>query len=413
MKKSRRPAGDLLHQAWEPFRQFFEQNEEAIVVFAPNTCAVTDLNLAACRLFGYSHEEMVDRGLALFCEANELDNLKRIICSPNPIERPYVMTYFRHTGKKSVLRFRSNRIKLHDGELIYCSFRDIGEEIRLKEENRFRQAQLIHINKMGALGMLVTSIAHEISNPNNFIMHNNQILAETWKDVFPILREYYRENGDYYLGGIPLSEFEEVIPRLVFGINEGSDRIKSIVQNLRDFVRSDRARLDSVVDLQAVIVSAVALMRAEIGKHTNAFIFQGREHMPPVKGSAQKLEQVVINLLMNALQALTERNQRVEVTTGFDAEADHCLLTVSDEGAGMSEDVITRIMEPFFSTKLDRGGTGLGLYISNSIIQEHKGTIDFRSEPGKGTTVTIRLPAVRQKVQHDQSREPFTSNITR
>jgi hypothetical protein len=79
----------------------------------------------------------------------------------------------------------------------------------------------------------------------------------------------------------------------------------------------------------------------------------------------------------------------------------------------MSEDVITRIMEPFFSTKLDRGGTGLGLYISNSIIQEHKGTIDFRSEPGKGTTVTIRLPVVRQKVQHDQSREPFTSNITR
>ena len=402
-----------MHQVWEPFRQFFEQNEEAIIVFAPDTCAVTDLNLAACRLFGYSHEEMVDRGLALFCEPNELDNLKRIICSVDPVEQPYVMTYFRHTGGKSVLRFRSNRIRLLKGELIYCSFRDIEEEIRLKEENRFRQAQLIHANKMGALGMLVTSVAHEISNPNNFIMHNNQILAETWKDVFPILREYYRENGDYYLGGIPLSEFEEVIPRLVFGISDGSERIRSIVQNLRDFVRSDRARLDSSVNLIAVITSAVALMKAEIGKHTNAFIFQERKHMPPVKGSAQKLEQVVINLLMNALQALTERNQRVEVAVGFDTETDHCLLTVTDEGAGMSQEVMTRIMEPFFSTKLDRGGTGLGLYISNSIIREHKGTIDFRSEPGRGTTVTIRLPAVRQRAEHGQRREAFTSDIAR
>jgi PAS domain S-box-containing protein len=411
MKTSRRPAGDLSHQAWEPFRQFFEQNDEAILVFAPDTCAVIDLNPAACRLFGSTHEELIDRGLELFCEPDELDNLKHIICTSDPVVRTYVMTYSKCDGTKSVLRFRSNRIRLRDGELIYCPFRDIGEEIRLKEENRFRQAQLIHANKMAALGILVTSVAHEISNPNNFIMHNNQVLAETWKDVFPVLREYYRENGDYYLGGIPLSEFDEVIPKLVYGIQDGSERIRNIVQNLRDFVRSDRARLDSMVDLAAVVANAITLMRAEIGKHTNAFSLQVIEHLPPVKGSAQKLEQVVINLLLNALQSLNERGQCVTVAIEFDEKSDQCLLKVSDEGAGMSEEVMNRITEPFFSTKLDRGGTGLGLYISNSIIREHKGTIVFTSEPGAGTTVTVRLPAFVKKAENDYCKEPTTTDI--
>ncbi len=396
MKELHPPAGDLSHQAWELFHQFFEQNDEAIMVFSPGNCAVIDLNPAACTLFGWSRDELIDRGLELFCEPNELNNLKQIICMPDPSSRSYVMTYFRRDGTKSVLRFRSNRIRLRDGELIYCPFRDIGEEIRLKEENRFRQAQLIHANKMAALGMLVTSVAHEICNPNNFIMHNNQVLAEAWKDVFPVLREYYRENGDYYLGGIPLSEFEEVVPKLVYGIQDGSERIRRIVQSLRDFVRSDRARLDSMVDLSSVVAGAITLMRAEIGKHTNAFSLEGREDLPPVRGSAQKLEQVVINLLLNALQSLNDRNSRVEVAVGFDALADQCLLTVSDEGSGMSEEVMTKITEPFFSTKLDRGGTGLGLYISSSIIREHKGTIGFKSGPGEGTTVTVRLPAFRQ-----------------
>ena len=271
---------------------------------------------------------------------------------------------------------------LPEGQLVYCSFRDIGEEIRLKEEGRFRRAQLIHANKMAALGMLVTSVAHEINNPNNFIMHNNQILADVWKDAFPILQEHYKENGDYYLGGIPLSEFEEVIPRLVYGIHDGSERIRNIVQNLRDFVRSDRASLDGTVDLSTVVANAVSLMRSEISRHTGNFIIKCDEDLPLIKGSAQKLEQVVINLVMNALQSLTGHDQRVAITVNRDAGNDQIIFTISDEGEGMPETVKARIMEPFFSTKLDKGGTGLGLYISNSIIMEHKGSISLRIRAG-------------------------------
>ncbi|HSW64152.1 MAG TPA: ATP-binding protein [Dissulfurispiraceae bacterium] len=395
----------------QQFRQFFDQNDFAILLFDPENCRVVDANLAASRLFGHSRDVLVAKGLGLFAEPNEFDNLQQIICTVPPSERSYVMTYYRDDGSKSILRFHANVIRMNAGNLIYCSFRDIGEEIRLKEEMRFRQAQLIHANKMGALGMLVSSVAHEISNPNNFIMHNIQILAETWKDALPIVREYYQEHGDYYVGGIPLSEFNEVIPRLAYGIHDGSERIRRIVENLREFVRSDRSRLDDSIDLSVVVANAVALMQAEIARNTGAFEVLCGDSIPCIRGSAQKLEQVVINLVLNALQSLSHREQRVCIAVSHDAGLDQVVLSVSDEGIGMTEQVKSRILEPFYSTKLERGGTGLGLYISHSIIREHKGAVFFTSEPGSGTTVTVRLPAARRKAGYDDDREPLAADI--
>lgn len=379
------------------FRLFFEQNDAAILVFDPEHCAIVDANLAASALLGYTREELVSGGLELFAESNELENLRRIIREVPSAERSYVMTWLRCDGSTSILRFHADVIRAGAGALVYCSFRDIGEQIRLKEELRFRQAQLIHANKMGALGMLVSSVAHEIGNPNNFIMHNIQILTDVWKDVLPILRDYYIEHGDYYLGGVPLSEFEEVIPRMVFGIHEGSARISSIVANLREYVRSDRARLDGSVDLAAVVMNAVALMRSEITRHTSSFQVMCAEDLPGIRGSAQKLEQVVINLLMNALQSLSDRSAGVSILVTHQVDTDELLLIVRDEGCGMTEQVQAKIREPFFSTKLERGGTGLGLYISCSIIREHKGTMEFTSGPGIGTTVTVRIPVAHGK----------------
>lgn len=395
----------------QQFRHFIDKNDAAILLFDPADCMVVDANLAASRHFGHSRETLIAYGLGLFAEPNEFDNLKQIICTAPPSERSYVMTYYRADGSKSILRFHANIIRMNDGDLIYCSFRDIGEEICLKEELRFRQAQLIHANKMGALGMLVSSVAHEISNPNNFIMHNIQILTDAWKDTLPILRDYYQEHGDYYLGGIPLSEFEEVIPRLVYGIHDGSERIRSIVANLREYVRSDRAKIQSSVDLSVVVINAVALMRSEIARHTNAFHLMCAEGLPFIRGSAQKLEQVVINLLLNALQSLSDRNQTVSLLVTHEAGTDEVLLVVRDEGIGMTELIKAKILEPFFSTKLERGGTGLGLYISHSIVCEHKGTMRFTSESGVGTTVTVRIPAVHGKAGLDEGRQPLTSGI--
>ncbi|HTZ17219.1 MAG TPA: ATP-binding protein [Dissulfurispiraceae bacterium] len=394
-------------------RQFIEQCDDAVLVFDPDRCAVTDLNTAACKLFDLDREMLINNGPRLFCEPGELDNIKRLICAPDPEVRTCTVTYMRPDGTRSVLGLRRNHIRLRDSEMIYCVMRDVGEEIRRHEEDRFRQAQLIHVNKMAALGILVASVAHEISNPNNFIMHNNRILADIWKDVLPVLRTYYSENGDYYVGGVPLSELEEVVPKLVYGMHDGSERISNIVRNLLDFARSDGMHLDSLVDLAKAVGNAVTMMRTEIIKHTNAFSIQIDEHLPQVRGSSQELEQVIINLVLNALQSLEDRSRRVTVTAEFDAGTEQCLVRVSDEGPGISKELMARIMDPFFSTKFDRGGTGLGLYISDSIIRKHKGTMVFTSEPGAGTTVTIRLPAVRGIIENEHGKEPVASDTAR
>jgi signal transduction histidine kinase len=137
---------------------------------------------------------------------------------------------------------------------------------------------------------------------------------------------------------------------------------------------------------------AASLLNPQIKRHTRQFKLDLHEGVPMVRGNPQQLEQVVINLIMNAVQALPDRERKVIVSTSFDQDGGFAIIRVDDEGEGMPAEVRERICEPFFSTKLDQGGTGLGLAISNFIIKEHRGTLEFESEPGKGTTARIKLP---------------------
>jgi signal transduction histidine kinase len=147
------------------------------------------------------------------------------------------------------------------------------------------------------------------------------------------------------------------------------------------------------VDVNQVAESAVSMLHHELVKYTGNFHLELAKNIPKVKGSSQQLGQVFINLLTNACHALPDRHAGVWLTTGFDAAACQVSITVRDEGCGIERDVFSRIMEPFFTTRLDEGGTGLGLSICNSIIKEQHGSLEFISEPGQGTTFIVRLPA--------------------
>ena len=116
------------------------------------------------------------------------------------------------------------------------------------------------------------------------------------------------------------------------------------------------------------------------------------EDLPSAQGKPQQIEQVIINLIMNALQALPGKNAGVTVTTAADIDASAITITICDEGKGMPREILERITEPFFSTRLEQGGTGLGLSISAAIVREHNGTLKFESTPGSGTIATLSLP---------------------
>jgi polar amino acid transport system substrate-binding protein len=110
------------------------------------------------------------------------------------------------------------------------------------------------------------------------------------------------------------------------------------------------------------------------------------------KGNSQRLEQVVINLIVNACESLQDKSRSVSISTRFDAADDRVIVQVKDEGVGIQPEALQRIRDPFFTTKRDSGGTGLGLTISDKIVRDHRGELIFESEPDSGTTVTIRLP---------------------
>lgn len=274
----------------------------------------------------------------------------------------------------------------------YLSIReDITEKLRLAKEARSAQLKLIQADKLASLGLLVSGIAHEINNPNNFIMNNSAHLAEAWQAIMPVLEEYYQNNGDFEMGDFRYSESQEILPRLFSGMTEGSRRIKTIVDRLKNFARQDSGSVNERTDLNTVVLDAIAILNHEIRKRTERFSFNVTDTLPEVRANAQQIGQVIINLIMNALQALPDKTSAVTITIIPDSVQGRVVIEIQDEGTGMTPEVLGRLTEPFFTTKGDQGGTGLGLSVSSTLVEENSGTLTFYSVAGKGTTARLTL----------------------
>jgi hypothetical protein len=245
---------------------------------------------------------------------------------------------------------------------------------------------------MTSLGLLVSGMAHEVNNPNNSIKFTAHVLARTWSDLLPVLDQYYRSEGDFIVGGQQYSLMRETFPQLISGITESSRRIEGIIKNLRDFVHKGKADMTMRVDINRIVSVSASILNNQIKTYTHHFRLDLFEGVPEVMGNGQQLEQVIINLIMNALQSLPDKERPVSVETSHDGQAGEAVIKVRDEGGGMPAEVKSRLFEPFFSTKLESGGTGLGLAISNVIVKDHGGVLQFESEEGKGTTAIVRLP---------------------
>lgn len=269
--------------------------------------------------------------------------------------------------------------------------------IRISDVTRAKQMEreLIQADKMISLGVLVSGVAHEINNPNNFIMLNGPLLREAWESIVPVLEKYYEENGDFSMGGLPYSEMRDEVPKLFSGIKEGSERIQRIVQDLKDFARQDGANMDQSVNINEAIKSSIRLTDNLIKKATKNFRIKYGRNLPLIRGNKQKLEQIMINLIQNACQALPDKEKGIYVTSSLDKEGDGVVVEVLDEGEGIPENLLPRIMDPFFTTKRSEGGTGLGMSVSSNIVKGHGGKIKVKSELGKGTAIRFFIPTTR------------------
>jgi PAS domain S-box-containing protein len=273
------------------------------------------------------------------------------------------------------------RLRLVGGAIANGLGRLEAEEEALRHEQSLQQA-----DKLASIGLMVSGVAHEINNPNNLIMLSADVLKSVWSSLRARLTCAAGDSSE-----LPAGDPAASVEKLIEGISTGSVRIQRIVQSLKDFARADSGRLAPGVDVARVVESAVALVNHTIRRATDHFTLT-QDEVPPITGNAQKLEQVVVNLLTNACHALPNRGCPVAVGTRHLADRGLIAIDVRDGGSGIASENLGKIFDPFFTTKRDTGGTGLGLSVSYGIVREHGGEIQVESIVGQGTLFTVLLP---------------------
>ncbi|HQI49337.1 MAG TPA: ATP-binding protein [bacterium] len=284
-------------------------------------------------------------------------------------------------------RKTDDEVSEYDGLINDITARKQAEELTIRQ-----QAQLIQADKMATLGTLVSGVAHEINNPNNYILLNAKLIAKAWKDLLPALQHYFEHEGDFRIAGMPYSKAVTEIPALTQAIVDGTMRIQKIVQNLKDFARSDPGELDQMIPVNAVVEAAMMIVANLVRKSTDHFSVDLGAEISALRGNFQQLEQVVINLLTNACQALAGREQEIALRTRHDRARHTAVIEVADTGIGIDPEQARYIFDPFYTTRRDIGGTGLGLAISYNIVKRHGGELQFTSKSGQGTTFRVVLP---------------------
>ena len=273
-------------------------------------------------------------------------------------------------------------------------------ERHAREELQRAQLQMIETEKLAALGRMVAGVAHEINNPLSFVSNNEAVLKRDLKAVQEYLELYRQADGlieqhapelfDHMADldrradvSYILSHVQEILSRS----RQGLGRIQQIVRDLRDFARMDGTEMETA-DLNASIELTVDIVRVQ-AKKKGVQIDARLQALPAVACFPAKVNQVILNLLTNAIDACEEGGRVVLSTAAGD---DVIRIVVQDNGPGVDPAIRARLFDPFVTTKAPGEGTGLGLSISYGIVQDHGGTIEVESEPGEGSRFTVTLP---------------------
>lgn len=318
----------------------------------------------------------------------------RITCGADPEMGLKVVRQWRACGTDPGLASVTIRpARAGDGELREPA----PDHARLLAE----QQSLVHAEKLATVGQLAAGMAHEINNPVCYVQSNLGSLREYLNKLFGLIESLEGVMHDEQLSiGQRIELIEEHkrtaeyslivadLPLLLEECLEGVERIRNIVQNLRDFSRTDTAEGFRLFDIHRAIETTLSIVRTLAGGNTCFSTYF--ESLPLIECNPTELNQVLMNILVNATQAV-EKNGLIEIHTGLQDE--RVWIEIRDNGSGIDDDALPHIFEPFFTTKEVGKGTGLGLSISHGIIKKHGGEITVRSRAGLGTTFRITLPS--------------------
>ena len=384
-----------LEEAAEKYRELVE-NANSAIIHIDCKGLVLFINEHAQQLFGYLPADVEGRDIANTIGKNIDGQIGGQDMFLVPEKYPYLeREHITRRGNRIWVGWTNRPIFDKDQKLIetLCVGSDITKSKEAEVLAELQKRKLIQADKMATLGVLVSGVAHEINNPNNYIVLNAQTLHDMWRDIAPVLESYANEIPDYAVGGLAYRDLNREIPGMFKGIIDGALRIKAIVQNLKDFSRMEPDDMSQKVDIVKVLEAAQIIIGTIIKKSTDNFIVTISPNLPVIRGNFQKIEQVIINLLTNACQATDDASKNITVNVNHDPEKNEIVVTVTDNGRGIKSEDMKRIFDPFFTTKRDEGGTGLGLAVSYSIVKDCGGDLRLDSEVGIGTVATLTLPA--------------------
>lgn len=280
------------------------------------------------------------------------------------------------------------------------------DTLHVEKTLRDNRKRLFQAQKMEALGTLVAGVAHEVNNPMNLILYNIDILNKIWKDIVPFLRDATADAPDCMFGGLDRDYVIANLPRLLSDADHAAERVVNIVAELKRFARHGDAFEKKVVQLNDAVNGALRLCSVTLKKRGAQIRACLSPDLPTIFGNIQSLEQIIVNLVINAAEAMSGAPGEVAVRTDWLENTRQVRLQVSDTGIGVDPKVSGRLFDPFVTTKQDSGGTGLGLSVTYNLVEAHGGKIMFAPNPqGRGTTFTVLFPTRPEQTLITESKE--------
>jgi PAS domain S-box-containing protein len=370
----RKRTEEVLWESKEKYHTLFDYDPNSIFVLDPETFEVLDVNVRALEVYGYDREELIGKRFADLGDHVYPDGFlspkgptSAAVCSVYPKIR-----HRRKDGTPIYVNVHACRSKGgHKGGIIAATV-DITESL-------VKEAQLIQASKMSTLGEMATGVAHELNQPLSAI----QIGADFFRNIV-------REGKE-----IPYEELALVSEQIASQVT----RAVSIINHMREFGRKAEIQREKI-DINESLRAVFALLGEQLRVRGVKLLLDLQDDLPPVFADGNRLEQVFIDLVVNARDAMEEGKERLEGETFENTlkvktsrEDSEVVVTIADTGPGIPDDIKEKIFEPFFTTKEVGKGTGLGLSISYGIVKDYDGTIEVESEVNKGTTFRITFPS--------------------
>ncbi len=273
-------------------------------------------------------------------------------------------------------------------------------EARQRRDNQAlneSQQQLQQAQKMETLGTLVAGVAHEINNPLNLIMYNIPLLKKIWVDFLPILIEQKQIDAEQKFGGFAYDFLEDNLVQLVADMELAAHRVAKTVSDLKNFSKQSNVAEKVPLQVNNAVKNAMRLAKTTLRKSSVHVSLKLTDDLPRIEGNLQSIEQIILNIIINAVQAVDHKRGEIEITTGFQVKDGRVYINVKDNGKGISSAIADKIFLPFVTDKQTEGGTGLGLSVTYTLVKAHQGEIDFETRPGQGTSFTVYLPTLLKR----------------